>query len=77
MMKCRKLRLHIGAGSHFLRRADQHPHLTGAHLAKQLFLLRFRIRRMNISDFLYRNALGNQLVPKIIVHIELAVTMWR
>ena len=77
MMKCHKLRLHIGAGSHFLRGTDEHPHLTGAHLAKQLFLLRLGVCRMDIGDFLCRNALGNQLVSEIIVHIELAVAVGR
>ena len=77
MMKCRKLRLHIGAGSHFLRGTDEHTHLTGAHLAKQLFLLRLGVCRMDIGDFLCRNALGNQLVSEIIVHIELAVAVGR
>ena len=46
MMECRKLRLYIGAGSHFLRGTDEHPHLTGAHLAKQLFLLRLGVCRI-------------------------------
>jgi len=32
---------------------------------------------VDIGDFLCRNALGNQLVPEIIVHIELAVAVGR
>lgn len=32
---------------------------------------------MDIGDFLCRNALGNQLVSEIIVHIELAVAVGR
>ena len=77
MVECRELRLHIGSGSHFLRGADQHPRLTGAHLAKQLFLLRLRVCRVDIGNFLCRNALGNQLVSEIIIDIELAITVGR
>ncbi|MCD7803136.1 MAG: hypothetical protein LUH09_09635 [Clostridiales bacterium] len=30
--------LHVGASTHFLRGTQQHPHLTGTHLCKQLLL---------------------------------------
>lgn len=34
MMEGYKLRLHVSSCAHFLRRAEQHTHLTGTYLAE-------------------------------------------
>ena len=73
MVQGDELLLHIGSGSHLLRRAEQHADLTGAHLAEQLLFLCLRFSRVDICDLLRRDATGYELVAYIIVDIEFAV----
>ena len=51
MVKRDQLVLDVGARPHLLRGADQHPHLPGAHLAEQLFLLYLRVGGVDIGYF--------------------------
>ena len=71
----REFLLNIGAGSHLLGGADQHPDLPRAHLAKQLLFLRLRIRGVDIGDFFGWYAPGDQLIPQVIIDVEIAVPL--
>ena len=50
MVQCHQLLLAVGSGSHALCAAQQHPHLTGAHLGEQVFFLRLRLSVMDIPS---------------------------
>ena len=59
--------LHVHARAHFEGGAHEHPHLTGAHLCKQLLLSDFRIRLMDECDLLAGDSSGDELFPDVVV----------
>ena len=66
MVKRDQFVLYVGACPHFLRGAEQHPHLPGAHLAEQFFFLGLCVSGMDVGYFFSRYALSDQLVTQVI-----------
>lgn len=75
MVKRDQFVLYVGACPHFLRGADQHPHLPGAHLAEQLFLLYLRVGGVDIGYFFGWYAPGNQLIPQVVIDVKIAASL--
>ena len=59
--------LDVGASSHFLGTADEHPHLPPAHLGEQLRLLRLSVGVVDKRDLLLGNTLGDELCLDIVM----------
>ena len=77
MVQCHQLLLAVGSGAHALCAAQQHPHLTGAHLGEQVFFLRLRLSVMDIGDLVFRHAHFHQLTADVVIDTENAFTLWR
>ena len=75
MMEGNELLLAVGARAHTLGAAQQHPHLTRAHLAEQVFLLRFAFGVMDVCDFIFGNAQLQQLGTNIIIDAETSIPL--
>ena len=75
MVQCHQLLLAVGSGTHALGAAQQHPHLTGAHLGEQVFFLRLRLSVMDIGDLVFRHAHFHQLTADVIINAENAFTL--
>ena len=69
--------LDVSARAHFLGTANQHAHLTGAHFAEQLLLLRLGLGVVDVGDFAGGDAHGKQLVSERVIDVELAVVLGR
>ena len=65
--------LAVGSRAHFEGGTHQHPHLSGTDFGKQFLFLGVGIRRVDESDFFWRDAPGNQLFADVIINIEFAV----
>ena len=55
VMQGNELILDVSACAHFGRGTQQHPHLPGAHLGKQLLLFGFAVCRVDKGDFFFRD----------------------
>ena len=69
--------LDVGARAHFGRGTQQHTHLPGAHLGKQLLLFGFAVCRVDKGDSFFRDTGIHQFLFQIIVNAERAVGGWR
>ena len=75
VMLCNEQFLHVGSCAHLDGGAEQDTHITCPHIGKQGCFLRFGLGFMNICDLIFGNACLYELLPYIIVHIELPVPM--
>ena len=71
-----KAGLDVGARAHFGRGTEQHPHLSFPHLCKKLRFLNLCLCIVNKGDFLWRYALGHQLLLHIVVDVEGTIPLW-
>ena len=69
--------LDVSARAHFLGGANQDAHLTGAHFAEQLLLLRFRFGIVDVGNLVGGDAPGKQQVFERVIGIEPAVVLGR
>ena len=60
--------LTVRASAHLLRTAQQNTNFTVTDLRKQFVLLRLGVGLMDKGDFLRGNALGDQLIPNVLIH---------
>ena len=58
--------LHVHTGSHFEGAAHEHPHLTRAHLCKQLLLPRLGVGFMDKGDLLAGDSSGDELFTDVV-----------
>ena len=77
MVQGHQLLLAVGTGAHALCAAQQHPHLTGAHLSKQVFFLRLRLGIVDIGNLVFRHAHRQQLTADVVINAENAFTLGR
>ena len=70
MVKRNEPFLHIGPGAHLFRRAQQDSDAAGIDGVEKSFLLQVRIRVMDISDFLRRDAPVDKLLSDFVIDIE-------
>ena len=77
MMHCHKQRLDICTGSHFCSAAQQHTHLSAAHLGEKFCFLVFRICVVDELDLLFGHTSIEQLGADIIIDIKTAIALWR
>ena len=77
MMEGNEFLLAFGACTHTLGASQQDTHLTYAHLAEQIFLLRFALGVMDVCDLVFGNAQLQQLGANIIVDAEASITLGR
>ena len=75
MVQCHQLLLAVGSGTHALCAAQQHPHLTGAHLGEQVFFLRLRLSVVDIGDLVFRHAHFHQLTADVVIDTEHPVAL--
>ena len=54
--------LDVGSGTHFLCASHENAHLTGSYLRKKLFLFCFRVRCVDKSNLILRDACVQQLL---------------
>ena len=75
MMHRHKQRLDICTGSHFCSAAQQHTHLSAAHLGEKFCFLVLRICVVDELDFLHWHTSSEQLGADIVIDVERTVTL--
>ena len=75
MMHCHKKRLDICTGSHFCSAAQQHTHLSAAHLGEKFCFLVLRICVVDELDLLFGHTGVEQLGADIIINVERTVPL--
>lgn len=70
MMHRHKQRLDICTGSHFCSAAQQHTHLSAAHLGEKFCFLVLRICVVDELDFLLWHTSSEQLGADIVIDVE-------
>ena len=77
MVQCHQLLLAVGACTHTLSAAQQHTHLTGAHLGEQVFFLGLGLGIVDIGDLIFRHAHRYQLTADVVIDAENTVALGR
>ena len=75
-MHCHKQRLDVGASSHLCSAAQQHTHLSAAHLGEKFCFLVLRICVVDELDLLLWHTSSEQLGADIVIDVERTVTLW-
>ena len=73
MVQGNQFALYISSSSHFCGTSKKNTHGSAAYFGEQLLFLLFCVGIVDIGNFFSRNALCNELVSQVIIHIEGAI----